>query len=151
MQFLQRTDELAVRLGCRLLDLPVKIGISERSMFGYRSGKNPVTAKALRKLEAAELAAGETVTGFLQQPGAQSSDSLAIFTRNTTLVLYGTSSSDWNLTTFNPEAGAIEWTMQYIYQGVYLDDRGITPMSTSTVAPTKRWRARWRMRSTLSG
>lgn len=82
-------------------------------------------------LGAAELAAGETVTGFLQQPGAQSSDSLAIFTRNTTLVLYGTSSSDWNLTTFNPEAGAIEWTMQYIYQGVYLDDRGITPMSTS--------------------
>lgn len=58
MQFLQRTDDLAARLGCRLLDLPEKIGISERSLFGYRSGKNPVTAKALRKLQAAERAAG---------------------------------------------------------------------------------------------
>ena len=58
MQFLQRTDDLAALLGCYLRDLPAKIGISERSMFGYRAGKYPVTAKALRKLEAAERAAG---------------------------------------------------------------------------------------------
>ena len=58
LQFLQRTDALASVLGCYLRDLPAKIGISERSMFGYRAGKYPVTAKALRKLEAAEQAAG---------------------------------------------------------------------------------------------
>ena len=58
LQFLQRTDDLTARLNCYLRDLPAKIGISERSMFGYRAGKYPVTAKALRKLEAAERAAG---------------------------------------------------------------------------------------------
>jgi len=58
LQFLQRTDDLAHHLGCYLRDLPDKIGISERSMFGYRAGKYPVTAKALRKLESAERSAG---------------------------------------------------------------------------------------------
>jgi hypothetical protein len=56
--FLQRTDALALRAGCLLKELPAKLGISERAMFGYRSGKYPVTAKALRKLEAAERAVG---------------------------------------------------------------------------------------------
>lgn len=58
LQFLQRTDALASVLKCYLRDLPAKIGISERAMFGYRAGKYPVTAKALRKLQAAESAAG---------------------------------------------------------------------------------------------
>ena len=56
--FSQRTDFLAESLGVFLRELPEKIGISERSLFGYRSGKYPVTAKALRKLQAAERAAG---------------------------------------------------------------------------------------------
>jgi len=55
--FSQRTDRLAEILGCNLNDLPGKIGISQRSLYGYRSGKYPVTAKALRKLNAAEVAA----------------------------------------------------------------------------------------------
>jgi hypothetical protein len=58
LQFLQRTDALASVLACNLNDLPEKIGISERSLYGYRVGKYPVTAKALRKLEASERAAG---------------------------------------------------------------------------------------------
>jgi hypothetical protein len=58
LQFLQRTDALASALGCYLKEVPEKIGISERAMFGYRAGKYPVTAKALRKLEAAEALAG---------------------------------------------------------------------------------------------
>jgi SOS-response transcriptional repressor LexA len=56
--FSQRTDFLATALCVFLRDLPGIIGISPRSMFGYRSGKYPVTAKALRKLEAAEQSAG---------------------------------------------------------------------------------------------
>lgn len=58
LQFSQRTDALASLLGCYLKDLPAKIGISERALFGYRTGRYPVTAKALRKLQAAEDAAG---------------------------------------------------------------------------------------------
>ena len=62
LQFLQRTDALAAALNCRILDLPTEIGISERSLFGYRAGKYPVTAKALRKLQAAEERAGLAVS-----------------------------------------------------------------------------------------
>jgi len=58
LQFLQRTDALALARSCLLKDLPEIIGISERSLFGYRAGKYPVTAKALRKLQAAEAATG---------------------------------------------------------------------------------------------
>lgn len=56
--FSQRTDALASALGLNLNELPEKIGISQRSLYGYRSGKYPVTAKALRKLREAEATAG---------------------------------------------------------------------------------------------
>lgn len=80
---------------------------------------------------AAEIAVGDTVTGFLQPPGGTTAGALIIFTRNKTSVLYGNSSSDWNLITFNPDAGAIEWTSQYAGQCILLDDRGITTLETS--------------------
>jgi hypothetical protein len=84
-------------------------------------------------LGAAEIAMGDDVTGFLTAAGSSSEGALVIYTRNSTFVLYGNSSSDWNLITFNAEAGALEWTAQYIGQGIALDDRGVTLMSTSQV------------------
>jgi hypothetical protein len=80
---------------------------------------------------AAEIAVGDSVTGFLLPPGGTTVGALQIFSRNSTAVLYGNSSSDWNLVTFNPEAGAIEWTQQYLGQSMLLDDRGITTLETS--------------------
>lgn len=80
---------------------------------------------------ASEIAVGDTCTGFLLQPGGTTAGALVIYTRNATSVLYGNSSSDWNLMPFNPDAGAIEWTQQYINQGIALDDRGVTLMGTS--------------------
>lgn len=56
--FSQRTEVLATKLGVRLLDLPEKTGISERMLFGYRSGVYPISGKAWAKLAAAERAAG---------------------------------------------------------------------------------------------
>lgn len=56
--FLIRTDALAHHLGINVQDLPDVTGIGRASLFCYRSGKRPVTAKALLKLEAAERAAG---------------------------------------------------------------------------------------------
>lgn len=84
-------------------------------------------------LGASELAMGEDVTNFLLAPGGTTSGALAIYTRNTTKILYGTSSTDWNLVNFNDEAGALEWTAQYIGQGIVLDDRGVSQLSTSQV------------------
>jgi hypothetical protein len=64
---LRRTDDLAVRLGVNVQDLPDKIGISRASLFSYRTGNRPLTSKAWAKLEAAERAAGlgiaEAATG----------------------------------------------------------------------------------------
>lgn len=73
---------------------------------------------------AAEIALGDEGTGFLQMP-----NTLAIFTRNGTHILYGTSIDDWDLRTLENEAGAIEWSLQKIGSGIYLDDRGITSLA----------------------
>lgn len=80
---------------------------------------------------AAEIAVGDIITSLQSAPGSSDSGALVIWSRNQSNVLYGNSSSDWNLVTLNPDAGAIEWTQQWIGQGVYLDDRGVTALSTS--------------------
>lgn len=56
--FLRRTDTLAVKLGVDVGDLPGRIGISRASLFRYRSGKSPISAKAWIKLAFAETDAG---------------------------------------------------------------------------------------------
>lgn len=50
-------------MGVLLKDLPAKIGISERMFYAYRSGGNPISDKAWRKLEQAEATAEEE--GFI--------------------------------------------------------------------------------------
>lgn len=82
-------------------------------------------------LGAAEIGMGEDVTNFLGAPGGTAGGALIIYTRNKTFVLYGNDSGDWNLVTFNPDAGAIEWTAQYIGQGVVLDDRGVATLAAA--------------------
>jgi hypothetical protein len=57
LDFSKRTDALAARLGISLRTLCVRAGISQPMLFGYRSGKHPITAKALRKIEALEATA----------------------------------------------------------------------------------------------
>lgn len=80
---------------------------------------------------AAELAVGDQCTGFVVHTGGTTVGAMTIYTRNKTFVLYGNSSADWNLIEYNPDAGALEWTSQFIGQGIVLDDRGITLMATS--------------------
>lgn len=80
---------------------------------------------------AAELAMGDQVTGFMPQPGAFDTAALAIFTRDSIGVLYGSSVTDWNLATYKEEAGAIAHTIQKIGGTLMLDDRGITTLTTS--------------------
>ena len=77
---------------------------------------------------AAELAIGDEGVGMAVIPG----DVLAIFGRNSTKLLYGTTIDDWDLRTHSNESGAIEWTIQRIGGNVvYLDDRGITTLSAT--------------------
>jgi len=75
---------------------------------------------------ASEMGVGDEITGYLSMPNV-----LAIFSRNSTHLLYGTGVTDWELSTHSVESGAIEWTCQKIGPGVYLDDRGITSLSAT--------------------
>lgn len=74
---------------------------------------------------ATEIGLGDEGTGFQSLVGGQ----LAIFSRNQTHILTGTSNSDWALYKHSDESGAIEWSVQRLAQPVYYDDRGITALS----------------------
>lgn len=56
--FFKRTEALAKALRVSQRDLPGLLGISGSSYFGYRTGRNAVSVKAWRKLEALESRSG---------------------------------------------------------------------------------------------
>lgn len=58
IDFLKRSDALALALQKNVQDLTEVLGVSRASLFSYRTGKRPITSKAWRKLEQAERAAG---------------------------------------------------------------------------------------------
>lgn len=74
---------------------------------------------------AAELAIGDTITAFTVQVGSEGNSTLAIFARNRTTMLYGTSSADWNLVQYRKEVGAYAYSVQEFGMTLMLDDRGI--------------------------
>ena len=76
---------------------------------------------------AAEIVVGDEITGL----SVESKDAFAIFGRNNMYVLYGTSSSDWNLTTFYHGSGAVDGTVQKMHTTMFLDDRGITSVGAT--------------------
>jgi len=76
---------------------------------------------------AAEIGMGDTISGFLPQPG----DILAVFTRNRTDQLAGTSTANFALGKLAPEVGAIPYTLQNLGASYALDDRGITKIRTA--------------------
>jgi hypothetical protein len=79
---------------------------------------------------AAELATGDTITGFMEEPGSEARGTLGIYNRNRVNVLYGTSSADWNLVKYRKEIGAFEHSIQQFGQTMFLGDRGITTLRT---------------------
>jgi hypothetical protein len=82
-------------------------------------------------LGAGELAMNSQVTNLLTLPGDQTSGALAVYTRSDTSVLYGTSSVNFSLSTFNTGTGAIAYTAQNMDQAYVLDDRGIVSLGTT--------------------
>ena len=82
-------------------------------------------------LGAGEIAMNGLVSNLIALPGDQSSGALAVYTRHDTSVLYGTSSADFALSTFNSGTGAMPYTAQNMDQSYVLDDRGIISLGTS--------------------
>lgn len=81
-------------------------------------------------LGAAELGMGDTVTGFGKEPGSETGGALPIFTRNRMNLLYGTGVADWELVPYRDEVGAFAYTIQDVGYTIFLDDRGITDLTT---------------------
>ena len=82
-------------------------------------------------LGAGELAMPEAITNLLPLPGDQTSGALAVHSRNTTSILYGTSSGDFQLATYNSGTGGISYTAQNLDQLYVLDDRGVMGLQAS--------------------
>lgn len=94
------------------------------SSTGFPYQWSPITG-------AAELAMGDTVTGFQVQPAGTTAAALAIFTQGRTSVLYGTGSANWTLLPYRDEIGAVAYTIQTVAQTMFLDSQGVTDLATT--------------------
>jgi hypothetical protein len=114
-------------------DTPEFINAHKRHLFlGFKGGSlqhSPIgdpTAVWTVVLGAGELGTGDEITNLSKMPG----DTLGIFNRNSTYILYGTSAADWNLVQQSDESGAIADSVQRLGSLLYVDDRGITSLET---------------------
>lgn len=80
----------------------------------------------------AEYPTGDTVTGFLVQPGSQVSPALLITGLKTMKMMYGTSAaagaSQFQLVNYNSNAGAIEYSLQNLERSYFVDIQGLTDL-----------------------
>jgi hypothetical protein len=72
-----------------------------------------------------EIGCADEIVGFSLQPN----NSIAVFCRNRTYVLYGKSKLDFNLTDLSTQTGAIPKSIQSIGDAIYFDDRGLTRLN----------------------
>lgn len=80
---------------------------------------------------AGEIALIDSVTAFLVLPGDQSTGAMAIYADDNTFMLYGTSSADWNLVSYNVGTGAKAFSAQNLVSSFAFDDRGIMRLKTT--------------------
>ena len=78
-----------------------------------------------------QIAVGQIITGLLVQPGAQTTGAMAVYTQNSTLMLYGTGQSTWNLVAFNTGTGAIDYSVQNLSESYQFDSFGVIALSTT--------------------
>lgn len=77
---------------------------------------------------AAEIGAGDRVTGFKVEIGSESNAALSIMCRNQLYFLYGNDASDWQLVPYREEIGAFENSIQDVGMTVMVDDRGVVAL-----------------------
>lgn len=82
---------------------------------------------------AGEIAMNDNITVLQVLPGDQTNGALAVYTERETAVLYGSSSSNFLLTTFNVEGsgGAYRYTGGNLDQGYVLSNHGVTGLATT--------------------
>ncbi len=83
-------------------------------------------------LGAGEIACSSPIAGFLPQAGTNDGSSLAIFTEDSTAVLYGTSNLDWKLVSSIYDLGYLPYTLQQVSNNAYgMTARGIQTLVTT--------------------
>ncbi len=80
---------------------------------------------------AGEIALNAAVTAFLVQPGDQSTGAMAIYSDDNTSILYGSSSANFQLVSYNIGTGAKAYSCQNINVSYSFDDRGVMNMATT--------------------
>lgn len=82
-------------------------------------------------LGAAELNAGDTVTGFRVEPGEVTVATMGVYCRNQIKMLYGNTVADWNFPTFRNDVGAYAGTIAQLGYTMFYDDRGVNNLKTT--------------------
>lgn len=78
-----------------------------------------------------EIAVGDTITNFIEQPGNSTTGAIAITTLTDTLMLYGKSLDSWNLVPFNSGVGGIPFTGEMLNQGYWMAPHGVVDLHTT--------------------
>jgi len=114
-------------------DAPNHITIHKNFLFvavlaslGYSAPGLPYNWTALAG--AGVEAVGDNITDFVELPGAQTTAAMAVWTRSTTFILYGTGQSSWNLVPLNTGCGGLPYTAQNMAHTYVFDDRGVIDM-----------------------
>lgn len=100
------------------------------SMFVSPPG-NPTGVWVAVGSTAAEIGIGDTITAMVPIPGDNNTGAMAIYGRNKTAILYGSSTSTWLVAGIAPDAGAIAYTAQFASMAMSLDDRGVTSLAAT--------------------
>lgn len=100
----------------------------ESSLFHSAIG-NPYNFEVVNG--AGEIGTGGKITGLLILPGNQGTAALEVTSRSSTWMLYGTSAQDWKFVNYNVGVGALDRTLQNLFDAFSADDHGITMMKQS--------------------
>lgn len=82
-------------------------------------------------LGAGEIVLNDDVTSFLIQPGDQSTGAMAIYSDDNTSILYGSSSANFQLVSYNVGTGAKPYSSQNMNVSYSFDDRGVVNLATT--------------------
>lgn len=78
-----------------------------------------------------EIACGDVLTGMISVPGSQTSPTCSLYMKTNTAFLYGTDATTWSLVTFNTNIGALQYSLQNLYDTFFFDMLGAVNMRTT--------------------
>lgn len=102
---------------------------SQDASFIYSGAGEPFKWSAIDG--GGEIACGDTVTGMITLPGAQTTAAMAVLLRSNTAVLYGTDPDTFNFVSFNTGSGALPYSTQNLFDVFVLDDLGVITLQAT--------------------